>query len=551
MSNHTEPMTNQQPSTSTTSKHRRTAAVIIAAITIAAGIAAVCWFLLRTPSSQTPLEAITACLAQLGEQFSTDELGTSFLEQQLDSSLMQKRMKEKGQNAKLSITLEDSDISELSLISGITADCRFQNDVKNQQSRTSLSAFIMGLGGDIGFYTDKDQIAVFSDEFLPETLLSLEKDELQNFLNEKIPDSKSSYIKSLLEQQYTQLSSGVRDFNEYALKQLPNSLLSFAKNWEIKSDNQTDTLSIAQNTYECHAYQISIDSQAFKEFLKDYGSWLSKYDYENNSFFCMLNELYQKTNKDSLPNRIRQLLTQLPDTIQTEATDHLDLMMYISSKGRLLGADLKFIYQEETISLELRFGGEKPGQDIYLNANGQIAAANFNFHCSSTHTVNEQTETSLVNMSLESDTQELLKLNSEYNYDTKEDSFAQAVIINGRIDHQAVSAEINAKGCYKDIKKGKSYKLNIDKLSLNIDADDIPFSKLELSADISCSVLENKIKAPQGTSFDLMHLTDKDMKTILNTMKKSRILSYLLQAVPDDTIDTYIQNFLSGKHYES
>lgn len=539
-----------QPSIPPKKKKKWPVVAAVAGVVVVVGAAAATYFTLQKPSFDNPSEAVISCVNQLGDQFSSKALRTSSLEEKLDSEAMMNSLTEKGMDVGLTLTLEDSDMDELAMFKGVSAGFTYQNDPSNGAYRFDVDASIMGIGGDIGLYMDSDMLAVVSDEFLSDTYLSADMDDIVDLIEESgsISSDEMNYLISTMEQS-TKLSQGLTEYLEYCAKELTDSMKAFVKACDIE-DADTDSLSIGEEDFDCHSYEISVTTEAFKGFLEDYGSYLGEYDYESNPYFSFLADAYALEGDEiDLNDVISETLTALPDAIDEDSDETLDFTVYLSEKAQLLGID--FNLEENDIEMSLRFGGKNPGQDIYFTASADTGYSDFAMDISLVNSVEDDTETAAFDASATIDDEELFAITCQNNYNTEDDSFETAIVANVDADGEALVLNISGEGSYEDIEKGKGYTIVYDDLTVELDGDaadslDLPLSTISCSAEMSCQVLEDGLDKPDGTGYDVLNLTEKDVTKILKVLKKSQTFSYILQAVPEDTIEEFMNEIVNG-----
>lgn len=522
-------------------------AAVGGAVAVAGGAAAAYFLFFRTPSFQTPTEAITSCISQLDEQFSAKELGINTLDEKLDSEAFLSAIGEKGAQMEMSLTFENSSVDELSIAEGANIGFTFSNDIKNSRTAASISASFLGIGGDIGFYNDKDMIALTSDEFLPDANLSLNKTDFLDTLRSSMDEDELDAISAMFDQQSSQIASGLTDFSDYALKQLPDSMVSFAKDWEIKENTKKDSIKIDRKDYECFTYEVSITGEAFQGFVEDYCSYLADYDFDKNGFFTMLQESANESGEDiDISDTIKKGLEDLADEIDPSSDDTLDFIMYVSPKGKMLGADFDLTDDSnDSMKLELRFGGDNPGQDIYVNFEEDINGTSLGYDLSCKRTVDDDVETTDYDLSMKVDGDELLAMNGSSSYNTDDDTIESSINATLNDNSDLLNLTFEMEGKYEEINKGTGYKLSFDTLSMSIDSDDITGS-VEFSGDISFGVCDGSIKKPSGTSYDMLSMSDADLDSLLETLKKSSTLSMILNDITAEDMKELFEDALGN-----
>lgn len=491
-----------------------------------------------SPSFATPTEAVTSCVNQLGEQFSAKELNMSKMQEKLGSEDLLKDALEKGQYADMSLTLEGSDMDEIAMLSGVTVGFSYQNDVANGRNAFGINGSIMGFGGDIGLYMDEDMIALTSEEFLSDTYLSVTTDEIMTLLTEEMSQEEIDELFSVMESS-SAITEGLYDYMEYAAEELPSSLESFLENCEIE-ENEQDELKIGKEEYECYSYDVSITANAFKGFLENYGSYLADYDYNSNPFFAYIAESSYEGEEIDFNELMKEGLETLPDSIDEDDDETIDFTMHISSEGKLLGMNME---AEDGTTMELLFGGKKPGQEIYCNIDaGPGMEANFSMVSSTKDDVENMTMTISADMYDEN-----VKLEYSTDYNTEDDTFDMSVVLGGNIEGEVMDMTISANGEYKDIEKGKGYTIEYDEMKLELSAPslELPFSEITLSGEVSYGVLEDGLTKPEGTEYSLLNLTEADVAELMEVLKESQTFSYILQAIPEDEIEQSINDALA------
>lgn len=509
-----------------------------AAVAVAAGAGAAYWFFFRTPSFDTPTEAITSCMSQLNEQFSTKELGVSELEDKLGSQDMLKAIQEDGMDMNLSLEFKGGSIEELSALKGTNFELGMKSDVQNNSGQFSIGANVMGVGGDVDVYYDKDTLAVSSQDFLPDSYLALNKSDLLKKLESMMDEEDRNTLNSLFDQQYTQASLALQDFTDYCVKQLPDSLVSFAKDWEVEEDTSKDTLQIGEQSYKCYTYDVTITAEAFKEFLTDYCDYLAKYDYDGNQYFTMLEQSLPEKD-ESIADAIKDALEELPESLNEDSDDKLEMTMYVSKDGKLLGMDI----MEKKEGLEVRFGGENPGKEIYFNFN----ADNVSMDCSLLNISEGNSETTELNMSISEDRAEMMTLNCASTYHPKDDTFDISMKLSGDEDTfgSPLSFTLSADGSYKDVKKGVGFTTSYDTMKIALNADDESYT-VELSGEMYYGALTDKVKKPSGTEYDLLNMTEEQSDQLLKELKQNSLLSTVLSDISGKDIVTLLDEFWKG-----
>lgn len=519
------------------------------AVVVAAGAAATYWFMFRTPSFDTPTEAITTCISQLEEQFSTKELGINTLEKKLDSAALLEAMGKQGAQIDMELTFDGSSIDNLSMFEGTTVNFSSANDVKNNRSKSSIEASFLGIGGDIGIYTDQDMLALTSDEFLADSYLSINKEELVDFMK-NASEEELDILQSFWEQNSTQLITGITDLSDYAWKQLPDSMVSFAKDWDARENEKKDTLKINKKNYDCHTYEISITAEAFQKFADDYCNYLADYDFDKNVLFTTLEAYLSESDQSiDLADTIQNALRHAADEIDTSSDDTLDFTMYVSPEGKMLGVDIDLNNEDDTLVFELRFGGKNPGQDIYMNYSLDADGTSMNYNLSCIRAVKNDVETMDYNLSMTIDEEEVLKLDMDSDYNAEDDSISSSVnacINDGSSD---VELTLDMEGVYKDIQKGTGYTLSYDTLSASVDSADISGS-IELSGDVSLDTKNISVKKPSGTNYNLLSMDDASLEDLLKTLKKSSTLSMVLDELTVEDLKELFESIISSAQTE-
>lgn len=523
------------------------AAGIAGALVVAGAAAGACWFIFRTPSFDTPVEAVTSCMSQLGEQFSAKNMNTSSLEKKLDSESMLKNMSQKGSVYDISLTLEDTSSTELSAAAGMTFGLTLENDIEKQISAGTVNASMFGMGGDIRFYTDDSKLALASEEFLPDSYLYVDRDTLLTKLKETLSEEELEQLRPLFEQESSDSLAGMLDFKDYVVKQLPDSLVSFAKDWDINESDKKDTIKINDTKYDCYTYEVSISEKAFQKFVDDYCTYLAEYNYEENSFFSTMEKSIQaQTGTDeALSDLIRDGLDQLPETIGDSEDNSLDFELYISKKGELLGFRIDSGDSADPGELKLLFGGENPGQEI-----------SFTFESDSVHYTLESATTSVkdkdrstLNMSFDGDSDITFELSADSSYSSDDDSFEMDITFNADPDGENIYAQISADGIYNAIEEGTRYTIVYDNFDITASTPDTDFS-LELSGSMTFGVLDEDISKPSGNAYDLLNLTSDDITSLLDELKDNSLLSVILSDVTTEDvqnlIDSLMQKFLEN-----
>lgn len=499
------------------------------------------FFFLRKPS-------LINCIKQLDRQFSTETLGTTALEQKLDRQHMAERIAKKGESLDLSLTLSDTDEENLALAKGVTAGISYQTDVKNHCRSLGLNVSY-GLGrtklldADASLYIDSNHIAVASDEFLAGNQLALSKTELLNQLDYDLDSAERKYLDSVFDQQNSQVYEDMNDFSAFASDRLPSALVSFAQDWDIRENGSRQTISIGSEDYTAYAYEVSVSERAMKHFLEDYCEYLADYDYADNEFFKSAFSSTLLSDPEDMEDTIKEELRSIPEQLDEDSRNSLDLTVYVSRNGKLLGADMEIGEAADSLAVELRFGGKKPGQDIYFDCSGDLDGNHMYYSFSSTRKTNNNVETSQMMFTCSIDDM-VIDVNSRNEYHTKENSFTSTTRVGFSLDDESAEAELICNGTFTNIDKGSGCSISFDKIALNINAAEVPFSTLELSGTLSIGVLEDSIEKPDGKEYDILNLSENDITALAKYLKQSKTLSYVLGSITEDDLKEYLKDAL-------
>lgn len=516
------------------------------AVAVAGAAAGIYFAFFRTPSFDTPTEAVTACMSQLSTQFSAAN-NNSLLNEKLNSAEMMNAMIKDGQMMDASFTIEDSDMEEISMLSGVTAEFSYQNDIKNSKTAASMGASFMGIGGSIDLYMEADKLTLASEDLLSDASLYVETDALTELLSAEMTEEEASYFSSMFEQYSSQATMGAYDYYEYMLKHLPDSLVSFAKEWEAKELKDIKTVKAGSQEYDCYAYNVTITAKAFKGFLEDYCSYLGEYDYDSNPLFGMTNELKGIDPDFSINDTMKESFAEIADAIDEDSDDTLDFVMYISPDALLLGADFGYSDEDTEFNFDLRFGDKKHPNDIYMTMTGDNAETSINYVISSTNTIEKDTEKTQMELNFEIDDVNLMNVTVENNYNSKDDTFNATTTADINAENEELSLELVTEGEYTDIVKSKSYSIDYDKILFKVESDDIelPFTTIELSGECTFGVLEDSVKAPTDNAYDLLSLTESDITELMEKIAESPLGAYLLQAIPEDELEEYLYSIMN------
>lgn len=510
----------------------------IAGAAVLAGGTAAWWFFLRTPSFDNPTEAVTACMAQLGDQFSSENLETGLLEKQLDRSSMLETISKDGSVFDLSLTLNDSNISALSAVNGITVGLTLENDIPDNILGGNITAYLYGMGGDIGFYTDSKEYAVNSEEFLPDSYLSLKKEDFIKALVSDMDEEQSSQLNAALNEQAPNTLAGLTEYSEYATGHIPDSLISFAGDCDIEKNDHKNSVKINDTKYKCYTYDVTISAKAFKAFAQEYTSYLADYNYEDNDFFSTLGQFYRIQSSDETPlcDVIRNKLEEIPDSI--DDSTKMELELYISKNCELLGIQTN---NPDSGDLTILFGGEHPGQEIYFTyAEPEGTNCILSIASSSTDSMDIDT----FEFSYESDDDTSVNLEAENIYTVDDESFQTDISLSTQGSGTDIKAKIKADGVYNNIEEGKRYTIVFDNLNVSADAGNKNYS-LELSGSMTIGALDEKIPKPSGKKYDVLNLSDEDVTTILKQLKSNTLLSLLLSDVTEEDITNFINGIIN------
>lgn len=524
------------------------AAAVGAVAVVGAGVG--CYFaFFNKPSFDTPTDALSSCMKQLDEQFSAKTLGTTELEKKLGSAELMEALMEKGQYMDMTITLEDSDMDELAMFSGVSVGFNYANDVKNSAATLGVSGSMMGIGGDAKIYMDSEMLALTSEEFLPDTYLSADFEELLKMMAESEGMSEEELSSSMaMMNQSGAINEGLKEYMAYATEKMPDYLQNFIEDVDVEEGN-TDSLEIGDEEYECYSYEVSVTAEAFKGFLEEYCSYLSEYDYGSNEFFSYIAETAALEGEEvDINEMLKEALEELPDSIDESSDETLDFTLYMSPKAQLLGIDMEEGEDSEKAAFELRFGGENPGKDIYVTLTDETEYSTTEMSLTATTATEDDVETSKLEMNINADGGEVV-LKVENNYNTEDDSFDCQVKADMDMDGETMAMEVTAEGQYDEIVEGQGYSMSLDDVTISIDGDaveeaELPFTTISFSMELECGVLEDELKKPSGTGYNILEITEEDAYEILDVLKESQTFSYILQAIPEEEVDSFINEIV-------